>query len=248
MNKGFCKICGNEGILTLEHIPPKSTFNKNTRYKSILLLDYLTLEDPLNVTISGKTYQGGTGFHSLCKKCNNFLGTQYVNPYVSFVKSLSNVVFNNPNNHFVVEIRELHLLRILKQIISMFISINMNLRESHPELIEFVRDENLNYLPNNIKIFVYLNTEGNLRHLPLMVKGNFGSNISIYCSEITFPPLGYVLSINHSSEIQYLTEITNFKNFSLNELTDIKLDMYKLPTYFPIHLDYRNFNEIKDLQ
>ena len=234
---GICRLCGNEKELTKEHVPPRSTFNKHTKYFSIPLDEIMSVENPLKHTFKGKKYQGGIGYYTLCEKCNNFLGSEYVNSYRDWV--LGGFLILKKGNHLIYgyDIINIEPLRVLKQIISMFLSINDDwYLDSYHELSEFVKNPTSNELPNRFQIHTYLNNEGFFRHIPHQVKYLKGSVLN--CTEITYPPYGYVLTMNTNSKINKLTNITYFKDYSLGEKVNLKLEMYRLPTYSQFMLEY----------
>ena len=241
-----CRLCGTQENISYEHVPPKSCYNRNVRYTKVPFLEYIQKDKLLDEKQKLKIEQGGVGFYSLCKKCNTDLGTNYVKAYSIFIKCMAKIAFKNDNNYFVVDIKELELLKILKQIVSMFLSINdYQFSRTFIELVDFVNSPESNDLPEKFRIFCYLNSEGSLRHLPLGVEGNFISNISIACSEICFPPFGCVLTIDFNGKIDGLTEITNFKNCPLDKKSNLSLGIYKLPAISPFHLDYRGKEQIE---
>src|SRR5665647_2533871 len=83
---GICRLCGERKELTFEHIPPKSSFNRNTGYHISPVINVLESEDPFNTNSKGLQKQGGIGNHSLCSECNSFLGINYVDAYNDWVK------------------------------------------------------------------------------------------------------------------------------------------------------------------
>ena len=85
MINGICRLCGHKTNLSFEHVPPKVTNNKNTRYTSLSLEEYFKSENPLELKSKGKIKQGGIGYNSFCRKCNSFLGTNYVPAYEKWV-------------------------------------------------------------------------------------------------------------------------------------------------------------------
>jgi len=236
---GICRLCGLETKLTFEHVPPRSSYNKTTRYKSISMEYYFRNPDPLNMKVKNKELQGGTGFHSLCSTCNNFLGRTYVDYYKNWV-DVGIQVLEQEGNHpiYVYDVINIKPLNIIKQIISMFISLNdVWFLESYPELSEFVRNPESEELPDKYQVYTYLNNEGQIRNLPFQVKGNLKTSQIIKCSELSFPPYGYVLTFDKDVKINHLCDITYFKNYSLDDITDIELKMYRLPTHLQVPLD-----------
>lgn len=247
MEKDRCRLCGTFDQISFEHIPPKACYNSITRYTKVPFLDYIKKADCGNNSEKLKIEQGGVGFYSLCKSCNNTLGINYVKAYTVFVKCLAIIISRNANNYFLVEIKDLELLKILKQIISMFLSINnYEFSRTFKELTNFVNQIGSNFLPDRFRIFCYLNSEGSFRHLPFSIKGNFYGKPSIACSELCFPPIGLVLTVDYTAEmINGLTEITHFKNASANSKNDVELGIYKLPTITPFLLDYRSKEQVE---
>lgn len=245
MAQGTCRLCNHERVLTFEHVPPRAVFNKETRYRTVKLLDYFQDPDPLNFKANGKLHQGGIGYYSLCRDCNNFLGRTYVNDFKlysnAFISSAKKVQFNR----FSLTMHGFSALNVLKQIISMFFSFNsLKFSQQNRDLANFILSADSKLLPERFRVFNYLNTEGSLRNIPVMVKGNLGDGHSITGSELAFPPLGHVLTIDFNGNLPCLQEITFFKDIELNAKVDSDLDLYRLPTHLPILLDYRSKSAI----
>jgi hypothetical protein len=243
---GKCRICGQIKILSYEHIPPKSTFNKTTRHISIPFDDYIKNEDLTKGKLKGKILQGGIGFYSLCKDCNNFLGSNYVKPYQNWVQFGMEAITRFKVNHFNLVAYEQEPLRIIKQIIAMFLAMNDDwYLEEYPDLVAFIKDPKENNLPNKYQIFTYLNNEGEYRY----IKHNLAFTIEygiINITELTFPPFGYVLTFDLDKDILPLTNITYFKNYKHGQIVDLDISLNKLPTFIPISpLDYRTKEKIE---
>ncbi len=68
---GTCHICGVEGRLSFEHVPPKSAFND----QRVLTIGYDTAINlgPYHRP-SGRILQRGAGAYTLCAPCNNQTG------------------------------------------------------------------------------------------------------------------------------------------------------------------------------
>lgn len=234
---GICRLCGEEKELNKEHVPPRSCYNKHTTYYSIPIEESLNFKDLTKYKPIGKKEQGGVTFCSLCGDCNSFLGSQYVNSYKNWVNRGFFVL--KEGDHFVYgyKLKNIEPLKILKQIISMFLSINSDwYLKSYPELSEFVLNSNSQDLPDKFKVYSYLNNEGVFRHIPHMTK-RFQNGVILNCTEITYPPYGYVLTIDNKSKMK-LTDITFFKDYSLGDKVDISLEMVKLPTFNHNILEY----------
>lgn len=137
-------------------------------------------------------------------------------------------------------------LRILKQIIVMFFSVKHDyLRSSHEYLVRFVLNKDEKYLPKNIKVYVYYNIEGANRYIGDTVIGSLSDDKTFFLSEISFPPLGFVMTLDGKCPDKRLTDISYFANYGYSEWIDHFQRFNTLPTHLPhIPGDYRTKHEI----
>lgn len=241
MPEGICRLCNKFGKLTYEHVPPKVTFNKKTRFQSVPLLDYVKERNPIETKFKGKIEQGGVGYYSLCQTCNSFLGTKYVTDFQKYSNSFIEFAKKEHLNAFELTMHDFNALNVLKQIASMFFSINDDVfSKNNRDLAEFILDPQSNNLPHRFRVFNYLKTEGQLRTLPITAIGNLNSKGIVIGTEFAFPPLGHVLTIDFGGQLPYHQEITSFKDFKHNEAITFDIKIFRLPTYLPFLLDYRD--------
>lgn len=245
--KGICKLCLNEKELTYEHFPPRSAFNKNTRFYRINSSDYYENFQKYNKSrkIKAKINQGGLGDYCLCEECNNYLGFSYVNDYVNFAKICSSIIKQSDefkSISFKFKKEEVNLKYFLKQVISIFICNNEAwFTQSYPELLKFVKDKDSSFLPEKYRFYLYLNEEGRFKN------GNWSmTNIHGEVCEFTFPPFGIILSINNSEKIYEASEITAFKNYDDILLDEFNITLNKYPTYSPFPLDFRSKEDFEN--
>jgi hypothetical protein len=66
----------------------------------------------------------------------------------------------------------------------------------------------------------------------------------IMISEITYPPYGYVMTIDSEKPDPRLFEITSFAGFNYNEFKVMTLKLPVLPTHLVFPGDYRTKQEI----
>ncbi|WP_336065194.1 hypothetical protein [Mesoflavibacter sp. CH_XMU1404-2] len=247
MTKGICHLCGKNTNLSFEHVPPKVAFNKNTKYVSVEFEDYIKSRNLLKDIPKGKTKQGGIGYNSFCENCNNFLGANYVNPYMKWVNAGIKLLADTEFAACYFKINEIQPLPILKQIVSMFLAINDNLfLDSFPELSEFVLNKKQNKLPEKFQIYTYLTRAERLRYMHYNVYGNLKTNNIIQCSELAYPPFGYILTFDSHLNRSYLRNITSFKDYNLNDFQSFKMTLAQLPTYTIFPLDYRGKEKLNN--
>ncbi len=244
--KGICRLCGNEGELTYEHVPPRKTYNKNTKFKVHNFLEFVKSKDIVNNPPKGKPKQGGIGFNTLCSNCNSFLGSNYVNEYSKFVSDLYENIYNQKFTYIEYELLNQSPLKILKAIISMFIAINDTwYLEEYPELSEFVLNPESKELDEKFRVFSYITNYNQVRYSPhTIINSSIFKGEIVNCSEIAYPPYGYLLTVDYKGDIDILNEITVFKKFELNRLINMPFQMNNLPVYSPFIVDYRTKEEI----
>ena len=130
----------------------------------------------------------------------------------------------------------------------MFLSVNgVGFSRRNAALVQFVLDRDRKYLPPQYRFFAYYNRTGGLRHIGFasIVDMHTGSIVGI--SEITYPPLGYVMTIDSPPPDERLVEITHFSRYGYNESKVMALRMPSLPvTMSYIPGDYRTKQEVED--
>jgi hypothetical protein len=255
VQKGNCRVCGRFTELTYEHVPPKSAFN-NQRYH------YKIHENPLFENKEAETFedlkridpkkiekkQGGIGFYSLCTNCNTNFGNWYVRAYSDWIKQSSNFFqfrSENQNDNFTVKI---YPLRVLKQIIAMFFTLNHHeFYKDYPILKKYLLSKENMEIDPRIRIHSYYNIQGDLLYEPhrVILDLNIGEK-PVHLSEISFPPLGYVMVMNDGDVDSRLQDITYFSSYNYNEEVELNQNFNVLPTLIGMAGDYRTIPEINE--
>lgn len=159
---GTCKLCGKEGKLSFEHVPPKSAFNNQREHfeatmDDLLKLSCVDLDSNLRIPANARRIkQGGIGFYSLCESCNNITGSWYASEFVKFsMQAMFNLLKANGKPTLFYPMY-FHPLRVVKQIVTMFFSICIDgMRDLEPELQHFVLNREMRYLSPRYKIYCY---------------------------------------------------------------------------------------------
>ena len=241
MQNGICRICKKKTELSFEHIPPKSAFNKYTKFRSVPYLEYVQNSHREDYKPMAKLQQGGVGNYSLCRNCNSFLGNNYVPDYFK-MSQVGKAIFQEKNfGKAIFTTVEISPLRLLKQALAMFVCMNEpEFTDENPELLDFLKNPKEENLPDKFRVFMYLNNTGQIRKLTSMYTNNYG-----LVNELSFPPLGFVLSLNSTSSFP-LTEITNFKNIDSEYKGSVNFELLNHPTHLPFPIDYRTSVEIEE--
>lgn len=242
--KGICHICGRDGPLSFEHVPPKKAFNENS-VVSIKFEEAMELIP--NAQVKGDVQQRGMGAYTLCGKCNNDTGTWYGTDFVNWCYQGFDILWKSNGKPTLIYFHHLFPLRIIKQITTMFFSANSpKLGKVHPELIKFVLNKNEKYLPPEFRFFVYFNIEGKFRFIGMQHFLKVDKRKITSLSEINFPPYGYVMTINSDPPDPKLIEITHFSRYDFNRFDTKAMRIPVLPTHSPLPGDYRSKEEIID--
>ena len=176
---GTCALCNTQNVkLTAEHIFPGAKRNHPKPFQ-VKIQD--TIATPITETQPSRTFkelskeglvthvQGGRKEYSLCENCNNITGSWYGNAYIKWKNQWDQIANSNlTDNVQIIEGKiTFNPLRLLKQIMSCFISIDYpnhkgdlskqdNLRNLQPKLFNFVLDREMICSFNDLRIFVHL--------------------------------------------------------------------------------------------
>lgn len=234
---GVCHICGRQGPLSFEHIPPKAAFNN----RPLILSKYEDWERG-----QGSEYlKEGRGAHTLCVRCNNTTGGDYGPAYVEWVYQGVQLVHHtmgkaSQNYHGVI-----HPLRVIKQIATIFFSVNSDqFRKANPDLEQFVLDRNRKGLSPRYRFFVFWYGGGELRQSGVTGAMDLEKGRINTLSEFVHPPFGYVMSLGGTPFDRRPEEISDFTQFDYDEAITLNRRFPVLPTHWMMPGDYRTLEQI----
>ena len=247
---GKCALCGKETVLTFEHIPPRSA-NNSKPAKPISGGEFLKTKNRMLWDTKGMKYhnqQKGMGLYSLCRDCNSITGTLYGNAYLDFVKrAVTMIKLGIPEKHDVVDFKKIYPLRIIKQICSMFCSVNYNL-PFLDNMRKFVLDKESNSFDKaKYRMQMYFNKGKMTKYNSLMclVRTDKPTDRHIELSELVVPPFGFQLIIDPKANVHYIgCDITNFVDCKFNDVATVTMPIIfkEVNNIFPN--DYRSKEEI----
>jgi len=250
--KGKCHICGKFTDLTYEHVPPEKAFNAHKAFMHFGM-DALGKNDewPWDFNKSkGRQLQRGVGFYTLCGKCNNDTGGWYGRAFVDFIYNgylnLKEKRKVRSNEWLTLTFPDIYPLRVIKQVITMFFSINsVGLSTVHPDLQKFILDKKQKGLEiKNYGLYLYV-LKGNIsRYIGIAGMLNINNHENRLLSELSAPPFGYVLEINPKHGGEYC-DIAFFANqFDYNDRKTIRLDIPVYESNTPFPADYRTKQQV----
>lgn len=192
---GTCHICGSNGALSFEHVPPKSAFND----KPIIWRVGLDAAQP-HTAISnpkpGQTSRRGAGAYTLCPSCNNQTGGWYGSAYADWVYQGVRLIEHAEKAPSLYHIFHTFPLRVIKQIFCMFLSVTSPIfSERHEGLARFVMNRREKHTDPSLKVFVYFDA-ALCRQSGVSVKSDLATGDLHAFSEIAFPPFGYILAVD----------------------------------------------------
>ncbi len=240
--EGTCHICGTFGPLSFEHVPPRAAFNDQpvVVLKSDDAFDLVPGE-----VAKGPIEQRGAGAYTLCAKCNNDTGGWYGRHFVKWCYQGMDVLARSDGKPSLIYLHYVFPLRIIKQIVTMMFSVNGDhFRLKNPDLVRFVLNREARYLPPQYRFFVYYNIGGVNRSIGISGLFNIKTRRMSIMSEITFPPFGYVMTLDTEPPDRRLFEITHFARYDYNDLVVAPLHLPVLPTHLSFPGDYRTMEQI----
>jgi hypothetical protein len=238
MPQGQCHICGNIGALSFEHVPPQSAFNDRPIIRVAM---ENVVRDGLDAEPAGRPDQWGAGAFTLCRKCNSDTGGWYGRAFAEWCHDGYAILMRTGGSAgFLIDTLDTYPLRVLKQIVTMFFSVNgPDFASDYPDLVQFVLDKEHKYLHPRFRIAAYFNPIGGMRRTPLSRMVNVFSGRSSYFSEIAHFPIGYVLTVDSEVWDDRLFDITHFSRHDYAERRWVTRSLPVLATHLPWPGDYR---------
>ena len=240
---GTCRICGNEGPLSFEHVPPRAAFND----RPVVLHRFEEIQDlgPDEYAPGGRIQQKGAGDYTLCPRCNNNTGSWYGHHFVEWCHQGMEILVRAGGRPSLFYLNYVFPLSIVKQVATMFFTVNgPGFRNANPDLVQFILDRDRKYLPPNYRFFTYFMGAGRLRSTGVAgMLDTIRGEVSIM-SEFSFPPLGYLLTLKGEPPDERLFEITHFARFDYGEFAVMELRLPVMETHMWIPGDYRSKADI----
>lgn len=246
MPQGVCNICGLLRPLSFEHTPPRSAFNASkVLYTSA---DAYWNQGPgQDLPPRGKQFQRGYGRNSICEGCNHKTAAWYVPYFSRWCLEGMKLYDRAKGSPAVLQLSTLSPLPVIKQIATMFLARHGDYfsPDKKETLVRFVLNREQRYLDPKYRFWVYLVAPGPLRDVPPCVTLNVEGGLkSTHGAEFSFPPYGYMMTLNSQPQDSRLREITHFARYGHLDIACLSLELEVLPTHGPSLGDYRSFKQI----
>lgn len=234
---GKCCICGVDGKLSFEHVPPAAAFNDRRIFEANINGLLAGKWSPGERIEDGKYKQRGAGRYSLCGKCNNDTGSWYGTHYVDVARQAMIRLHASGGEMSLAYPYGMFPLRFLKQAVAMFFSAcGPGLQEKNPDLVRFVLNREEQRIPPQIRFFAYLHHPTKSTCIRQSGLTGMISNGKQYLfAEIAFPPFGLVMTIDCPPVHPRLCEITHLNQFKYRawDIVYLNLPVFPVNTWFP---------------
>lgn len=254
---GKCHLCGQEGQLTFEHLPPEKANNNYEAHAIIgdnLLKHIGGVKDPWDFEgVRYKKLQRGMGGYTLCSVCNNSTGAWYAKHYIDFANTIGYVLNKKVNlaktEAMYIELKDMYPLRIIKQILCMFAStMHPGFLEANKDLKEFILDKEsrkFNSTKYRISMYALKNRSNGWSGLTTILYDDLKKIRSVAYMDLY--PLGFILELNPAEDtFEYTSDITSMAtqyDYNTKGIIGITLNILERNNFFPG--DFRTKEEIK---
>lgn len=234
--RGICCICGQETDLTFEHIPPRAAFN----HFNLRMYDFFGYL--LHNNSRYKAAQSGAGKFSLCASCNNLTGEWYGSAYAEFASQ--GMTYYHRQSQGLLEVPyTIYPLRVVKQIISCFASVNgAQWCQQNPKIKRFLLDPRERNFPTEIDIRMYMQEKGRIKLDGITGQINIHTGERFFGSEWGYLPFSYVCVCDKSCTnfrvLNELYSVLNFLWYDYDDRATVYLNIPRKPCN-PSVLDFR---------
>jgi hypothetical protein len=245
---GKCYLCGTEGPLTFEHVPPRAAFND----APAVLVEFQEALScgPGQQPKTRRIQRRGFGSYTLCPRCNNNTGSWYGPAFVEWCQKGWQILAQSHGAPSFLYASEVSPLRIVKQVLVMFCSVSgPDFTSCNPTIRQFLLDRERRYLDPKFAVYVYYCAQGVVRMWGPSAILSFDSSAErlrkkSLMAEIVFPPYGYVLTIDSQPPDLRLTDISYFAGCGFDDRIIFGRNLCVLPTHLALPGDYRTEQEI----
>lgn len=249
-----CRICGNEAVMTAEHIPPRAAFNKGTG-RNVGLNEILGPGALNSLDLgSGPFQQGGIKGYTLCSRCNSRTGELWGPEYKEWANWFAALILQTEERYGDLEklvgplivtdvtFKGIHPGRFIRQLLSMFLSISggPELAQQYPDLPSLVLGESPRPLPEPLRLYLH----GYAGGLSRFFGGSGVPQIDVVTGTsrrlmaIDFSPMAFMLLLD-GPPLDIGLDISEFSTIDVHTSADLVGDVPIGFGYCPFPGDYR---------
>jgi hypothetical protein len=205
--------------------------------------------------VKGHLQPDGTGYVTICSKCNEYSGTHYVPEFTKWVKTGMNMLYQLPWADFdketaeqsaTFELTKTRPLPFVKEIVAMLLPLNgeadPKFRTDNPALVEFVLDKDKLGLPDQYRVYLCLFAGPVHRFAPVSIMWSQGRKIVV--TAIDVPPFSYALTFGAPADFVSVTDITPLASLAPSEEQDLHIELLCGFGHEGLPFDYRSSAKI----
>jgi len=235
MTKGRCRICGEIGSLTRDHVPPKSTVTTDIR-EARHLTQYLDCEER-----AVRKVKGSIDFPSICRRCNtDRLGSEYDPELKAFCDQVATWIRARYSHNLTLGPRfKVHCKpqRLLRAIIGHLLAVEPDVKRWLPikdapmpnSYRQYFLDPTLP-LPEEIRVYCWpypSQKQVIIRSAGIMEYSKKGVIVSDF---LKFFPIGFWVTWEQPDSVSIaLTEITPKQSCPLDDICEVEIRLDLVP-------------------
>lgn len=241
---GTCCICGQEGPLTFEHVPPRAAFNDRPVLE--LAFDAILKMEPGKDPEGGKIRQRGAGAYALCEVCNNRTGAWFSSDFAYWCHQGMDLLLRTGGEPTLCYPFRIYPLRVIKQILAIFCSTNgPGFARRNQDIAALLLSKERRFLSPDFGVFAYLNLRGGSRQTGITSILRLDASPSVVTlNEFCFPPFGYVLTMGSPPPEPQLVDISFFSKYGYDDFRTFYMSFPVLETHLALPGDYRSLDQI----
>ena len=238
----ICWLCRKLRPLTLDHIPPRSAFNRS--YVRIQQVSEHHRKHGRLGWVPGRHYSDGYSVRSLCLDCNQAAGRSFAPPYQALARQVAEQVSTTP----LLGTLTIHKVQrpqlVLRQVIFQFVSANgPTFVEANPWVQSFLRRNGSKRLPDDVCVYLFAINSRSMKTTGVSGHIIAGSDQIRIVSEFTFGPIGTVLSWGELPNAG-LTAIHDWCDFDFASKRTAEVSLRVNPLHSALPVDFRLRSQI----
>ncbi|NWG28537.1 MAG: hypothetical protein HXY48_08395 [Ignavibacteriaceae bacterium] len=222
---GKCNICLKEASLTWDHVPPRSGIELSAVEMQTVLQRFTANNNKFLIS------QNGVKYRTICKSCNEFLGSTYDKVMNEFSRTLGKYLKSTLILPKIINIKTKPNL-LVKGIIAHLISAKSEIDEVTFDKIfrEFISNKNAS-IPEDLHIYYWIYPYNNIivirDFMMPSIRGNFKEFSFFHL--LKFFPIAYLVSDSKANE--NLPDLIKYCNSDCDFESDIQINLERVESY-----------------
>lgn len=255
---GLCKICGADGPLTREHVPPRSAGNAGagTEHTWDEWLAASKEELPRDIP-GGRVVQAGIWGRTLCASCNNLMGTRYVPEYKGWAARSLKVLHELPlpeeldrRDSFTratVAFKDVDPGAFVRAALATMCSVSAawDIAARHPIIRRIILEGAAEHLPDGVRLYVsmYWGPLARISGPTLRVDGETAA--WEWITEVAHPPIALLMVLAGSGQEPGLLDIGEWTEREPGKRANFEGELDVSFGHTPYPGDYRTRGQIE---